>query len=56
MKVASMKISTGAANLDREHRHMPATWLSIGAVVRLSAAMVVLAGVWLLVSWAVALP
>lgn len=56
MKVAIMKLLTGVAGLNTEQRHLPATWLSVGAVVRLSAAMMVLAGVWLLVVWAVALP
>ena len=56
MKVAVMKLSTSATNLDTGHRHLPVTWLSVGAVVRLSAALMLLAGVWLLVTWAVALP
>lgn len=56
MKVTIMKLSTGAANFNTGHRHLPATWLSVGAVARLSAALMVLAGVWLLVTWAVALP
>ncbi len=56
MKVAVMKLTTSTANITTGHRHLPATWLSVGAVVRLSAALMVLAGVWLLVTWAVALP
>lgn len=34
----------------------PATWLSVAAMARLLAAMAVLALLWLLVAWAVALP
>jgi len=46
----------GAAGLPAENRRPPATWLSVGAMGRVLAAMTVLALLWLLVAWAVALP
>lgn len=49
-------IAADAADFNAGRRLLSGTWLSIGAVVRLSATMMVLAGVWLLVGWAVVLP
>jgi len=45
---------TSAADIGR--REFPATWLSVGAMARLLAVLMVLAALWLLVAWAVTLP
>jgi hypothetical protein len=59
MKAASMEhrnALAGTVNLDTGSKALPATWLSVNALWRLLAVLTVLAVLWLLVAWAVALP
>jgi hypothetical protein len=44
------------ADIGTDDRAPPMTWLSIAAPWRFGAILVVLAVLWLLVAWAVALP